>query len=229
MTPAAGPSKTPFYFKTQLTLVLLTGLKARNLVELREQLAVVSESSVYYHTHHYLEQHQLLTPEPPNDFAYWVVQVLQEDRVGEALAAIDIVRFNTLAALRQAILAELDAFLAKKPLLRESPPGEEFQFLRSVLFSLPTREQASNLSEFRECLTRVSTSSLYYHVFSGRLRRPLGVNDFSDWLTVCLGESELARRIDQLDPYTYTMEGLRRRVIELVDERLKAPTADAPA
>ena len=39
-------------------------------------------------------QHQYLSPEPPNDFAYWVSNVLQEDRLGEQLAAIDLIQFR---------------------------------------------------------------------------------------------------------------------------------------
>ncbi|HTL69897.1 MAG TPA: DUF5752 family protein, partial [Candidatus Eisenbacteria bacterium] len=101
-------AERPFYFKTQLSLVYTTGLKARNLRELKDHLEVVPESSVFYHTHHFLQQHQFLTPEPPNDFAYWVTHVLQEDRMGERLASIDTVRFNSLAALREAMLAALE-------------------------------------------------------------------------------------------------------------------------
>jgi hypothetical protein len=50
-------------------------------------------SVVFQHTHHFLVQHQELSPEPPNDFAYWVATVLQEDELGERLAAVDTVRF----------------------------------------------------------------------------------------------------------------------------------------
>ncbi|MFC1509965.1 DUF5752 family protein, partial [Candidatus Omnitrophota bacterium] len=34
-------------------------------------------------------------------------------------------------------------------------------------------------------------------------------------------EEELARKITSLDPYTYTMEALRRKLIKLTEERLK--------
>jgi hypothetical protein len=210
----------PFYFKTQLSLVMTTGLKAKNLAELRAHLATVPESSVFYHTHHFLQQHQFLTPEPPNDFAYWVTNVLQEDKIGEKLAAIDTVRFDSLGELRNAILQALDQHLARGVSMRECPEGEEFHFMRSILFDLPTPHSARNLSEFRECLKKVSIHSLYFHVFTGRLRQPVGVNDFSDWLTHEIGEEDLARQIDKLDPYTQTMEGLRQRLIHLIDRRL---------
>jgi hypothetical protein len=213
-------AEKPFLFKTQLSLVLMTGMRAKNLKEMRDHLARLPESSVYYHTHHFLQQHQFLTPEPPNDFAYWVTNVLQEDRVGEKLAAIDTVRFNSLTELREAILLALDKFLEQDKPLRECPVGEEFHFMKSVLFNLPTHYVANDLREFQECLRKVSISSLYYHIFTGRLRQPVGINDFSDWLTRSLDEKELAFKVDRLDPYTQTMEGLRQRIIQLIDKRL---------
>ena len=77
----------PFVFKTQLSLVETMGLKARDLMELCRHLKEAPGASIYYHTHHFLQQHQFLTPEPPNDFAYWVTHVLQEDLIGEKVIA----------------------------------------------------------------------------------------------------------------------------------------------
>ena len=86
----------PFEFKTQLSLVMMTGIKAADIHELKEGLLRVPESSIYYHTHHFLQQHQFLTPEPPNDFAYWVTNVLREEWLGEKLTAIDTMQYNSL-------------------------------------------------------------------------------------------------------------------------------------
>jgi hypothetical protein len=70
----------------------------------------------------------------------------------------------------------------------------------------------------------VTISSLYLHVFEARLRPPLGVNDFSLWFEKELGERALAGAMDRLDPYTQTMEGLRRRIAALVEKRLEEIT-----
>ena len=220
--------KDPFIFKTQLSLVETTGLKARDLTELSHHLKEVPEASVYYNTHHFLQQHQYLTPEPPNDFAYWVTEVLQEDRIGEKLAAIDTVRFSTLTSLREVIVGTIERYLQEKPALRTAPDGEEFYFMKCVLFNLPTSHKAHNLREFLECLEKVSIGSLYNHVFEARLRPPLGVNDFSHWLSTALNEKKLASKIEKLDPYTQTMEGLRSKIMSLAQDRLKELT-DAKA
>lgn len=218
----------PFIFKAQLSLVETTGLKARDLIELCHHLKEVPEASVYYHTHHFLQQHQYLTPEPPNDFAYWVTQVLQEDIIGEKLAAIDTVRFSSLLTLRDAIVKTIDQYLKEKRTLRTAPDGEEFYFMKCVLFNLPTSHKAHDLREFLECLEKVSIGSLYNHVFEARLRPPLGMSDFSNWLSSAIDEKKLASKIDKLDPYTQTMEGLRKKIMSLVDGRLKELT-DAKA
>ena len=214
-------SNAPFLFKSQLSLVMLTGFKARNLLELRDYLKDISELSLYYHTHHFLHQHQYLTPEPPNDFAYWVSETLQEEEMGERLAAIDTVRFSSLQDLRHAIAGSIDEYLAKKLPLREAPPGDEFYFKKSILFSLPTAYKAYDLKEFLECLKKVSTSCLYNHIFEARLRPPLGVTDFTFWLENSLSEPALAQKIQRMDPYTQTMEGLRSRLIAMIEKRLE--------
>ena len=221
-------AEKPFTFKTQLSLVETTGFKAKDLAELSRHLKEVPEASVYYHTHHFLQQHQYLTPEPPNDFAYWVTEVLQEDDMGEKLAAIDTVRFSTLSSLRDAILEKIDSYLQEKPVLRTAPSGAEFYFMKCILFNLPTSHKAFDLREFLECLEKVSIGSLYNHVFEARLRPPLGINDLSHWLSTALGEKKLASKIDKLDPYTQTMEGLRKRIMAVVKDRLEELT-DAKA
>ncbi|MFC1667306.1 DUF5752 family protein, partial [Candidatus Omnitrophota bacterium] len=72
-----------FKFYTRLHLKVLTGLKASNIKELLRLIKKVSDASIYYHTHHFLQQHQYLSPEPPNDFAYWITSALNEETLGE--------------------------------------------------------------------------------------------------------------------------------------------------
>ncbi|MBI2095818.1 MAG: hypothetical protein HYT89_06590 [Candidatus Omnitrophica bacterium] len=210
----------PFVFKSQMSLVEMTGRRAGDLAEFGLHLKEVPEASVYYHTHHFLQQHQFLVPEPPNDFAYWVASVLQEEELGERLAAIDTVQFHTLGELRGAITAAIDRHLEKQKTLRKAPPGEEFYFMKCILFTFPTTYVAYDLKEFLGCLERVSVGCLYNHIFEARLRPPLGMNDFSYWLRKSLDEEDLAKRIESLDPYTHTMDGLRKGIIRLIARRL---------
>lgn len=213
-------AKDPFRFVTQTSLVELTGLRARELYELLTNLKDVPLSVIYYHTHHFLKQHQFMSPEPPNDFAYWVTNVLLEDRLGEQLAAIDTVRFTSLQSLREAFVGVIERYLAKGRSTRVAPDGEEFHFMKARSFVLATSYTAKTLEEFAEAVQKISLNSLYHHIFEARLRLERGTNDFSKWLDSELGEAALAKTIARLDPYTLPLEALRQKIVRLVRARL---------
>jgi hypothetical protein len=82
-----------FEFKTEKHLTKLFGLEARRLSHLYNGIKTVGTSSIYYHTHRFLKQYQFLSPEPPNDFAYWIKNALNLDELSEKLSSIDIVGF----------------------------------------------------------------------------------------------------------------------------------------
>ena len=121
----------------------------------------------------------------------------------------------------------MDRFAGERKTFREAPEGEEFHFMKSIIFTAPTTYAASDLKEFLECLKRVSIGCLYNHIFEARLRPPLGRADFSHWLEHGLNEGDLARKIERLDPYTYTLEGLRKKIVHLVERRLGSGVQDA--
>jgi Family of unknown function (DUF5752) len=214
----------PFEFRTRLTLTKLTGRQASDLAGLLEHLRAVPLSVVFHHTHHFLVQHQHLNPEPPNDFAYWVTNVLQESWLGERLAAIDTVQFAHLRDLRARLVQVIESYLEQTRELRVAPAGEEFHFMDAVSFTFPTRHRASSLAEFAGQLKVVGVASIGFHLFEARLRVESDDNDFSRWLEEQLGERELADAIRRLDPYTITTEGLRQRLLGLIAKRLEAET-----
>ncbi|UCH12826.1 MAG: hypothetical protein JSW18_02490, partial [Candidatus Omnitrophota bacterium] len=63
---------------------------------------------------------------------------------------------------------------------------------------------------------KITLYSLHFHIFAARLKLEKGINDFSNWITVDLDFPELAEKIDKLDPYTYTLVGLRDKIIEMI-------------
>lgn len=221
MTAMTQHTADQFEFRSLLNLTLLTGLRARDLAELVQHMRTVPGAVIYHHTHHFLVQHQFLSPEPPNDFAYWVSNILLEERLGEELAAVDLLRFPTLRDLRNALIHVIQGFLDRSSNLRTAPHGEEFHFMQSVSYVIPTSVRATNLAEFREGLDRVSLGSIAYHMFDARLRLEKGDNDFSRWLDHSLGEKQLADAFRKVDPYTFTWDGLRRRLLGLVGQKLK--------
>jgi hypothetical protein len=218
-------AQAPFEFWTRLTLTKLTGRQASDLPGLLEHLRVVPLSVVFHHTHHFLVQHQHLNPEPPNDFAYWVTNVLQENVLGERLAAIDTVQFAKLRDLRARLVAVIESWLEQAHALRVAPPGEEFHFMDAVSFTLPTPHRARTLAELADALAVVGVRSIAFHLFEARLRVETDDNDLSRWLEGQLDERELAGAIRRLDPYTMTTEGLRQRLLALIAARLEEQRA----
>ena len=219
--PVLVKAKEPFHFYTRLNLIEFTGKKATNLLELVEIMKEVPGSVIYHHTHHYLQQHLYLSPEPPNDFAYWTTYILREEELGEGIASIDLCEFSTIRSLREKIIQTIEEYLAKNPgTLRTAPPGGEFHFFKTITFILPTPYFASDLLEFLEVLRKITIHSIYFHMFEARLRLEKGENDFSRWIEDMLGEQELAREIAKLDPYTFTMEGLRAELCTLIKNHI---------
>lgn len=210
-----------FRFYTRLHLSELTGLKAEDLKGLVSGVKSVSGSCIYHHTHRFLQQHQYLCPEPPNDFAYWVSSVLGDDELAERLASIDTIQFPTIKALREEMVSIIESHLEKNPkaVERSSLAGQEFHFIKSKSFVLPTDHVAHDLREFVEILDKISAHSIYFHMFESRLRLENGNNDFSKWLATYAKQEKLAEEISRLDPYTYTMEGLRKELIRIIKKR----------
>lgn len=208
--------KNPFYFYSCLELRESTGLKARNIHELVELIKDVPDSVIYYHTHIFLQQHQFVSPEPPNAFAYWVTNALGEDVLGERLSSIDVFRFCSIRSLRERLIKIIEDFLFNAKELRNAPHGKEFDFTKSITFILPIPYVACNLKEFVDCIAKVTIYSISFHIFDARLRLERGVNDFSNWIGTSLGYPELAKRLESFDAYNYTFEGLRNRIIDII-------------
>lgn len=215
-------AQEPFRFYTRLHLTELTGLRASNLTQLLGLLKEVPGSCIYHHTHRFLQQHQYLSPEPPNDFAYWVAEVLGDDELGEKLASIDTVQFSTIRGLRERIICSIENYLNTNLLakIRFASEEEEFYFVKSVSFVIPTNYIAHDLIEFVDLLKKITIDSIYFHIFEARLRFEKKTNDFSIWIEASTGDKKLADKISHLDPYTHTLEDLRRVLIRLIEKNI---------
>lgn len=216
-------AKTPFQFYSRLHLKELTGLRAKTLPQLLYHLKTVPGSVIYHHTHHFLQQHERVVPSVPNDFAYWAGEVLGEGRLGEKLAAVDTIGAATIRQLRENIIEVIDDALKAMPSLgiKMAPSGQEFYFMKTTSFVFRAPYEAHDLKEFADCLERVTPSTIYFHIFESRLKFDQPTNHFSTWLKDALGENDLADRVARLNPYDYSLEVLRQRLIMLVRERVK--------
>jgi len=141
-----------FRFNTKFDQTILLGKKASNVAELCHGVRTVPDASIYFHTHRFLQQHHYLSPEPPNDFAYWTTHVLNEETLGEQLSSVDIIQFHSITALRQRIGDLIDGYLQSAYRSVDAPEGQEFYFMSTQTFVLATRYEARDLAEFAEAL-----------------------------------------------------------------------------
>ncbi len=214
-------AKTPFIFYSRLSLNEFTGYKARNIYEFLECIKKVPDASIYHHTHNFLLLYHYVTPAPPSDFAYWVREVLDDEKLGEKLESIDTIEFQNISDLRESIISTIKDYIKKNPSAKLASKGREFHFIKSVTFAFPTKYVANNLMEFCDCLRNIGINSIYFHMFEARLRLAKGQNDFSHWIEDSLEEKKLAQTIGQADPYQYTLEYLRNWIIKEIEKSIE--------
>jgi len=216
-----SPSVEPFVFYTERRLVALTGYRARNLSELLDHLRKVSGSSVFYHTHYLYLIHHFEKPRFYNEFAEWVSEALQEERLAEQLAAIDLLSITSVRELREALIAPTETHMeAVTRAQRDCPEGDEFHFCEAKSFIMPTGLVAHDVPEFFEQVACVTNSCLHFHFFEARLRLGRSTNDFSQWMQAA-GEPRLARAIDRLHPYDMTLDELKHKIVRIGRRRLR--------
>ncbi len=212
----------PFQFVTGTYLTRIGNQSAKNLGELSAGLEVCSDESVFYHTFQSLERHHFLTEGFSNDFAQWVLAALNRAELAEWLTALDIRSYVALSDLRADLLKIIEDFCTANPRDVEKPAFEPFYFLESVEVTVPLTWQARTLEEFREALGRLSNASFHFHFLISRLRLQLQTNDFSLWFSKELGLDDLARRTNQIDIYTNTLDSARAKLFQFIDRELAA-------
>jgi len=212
----------PFQFYTEMCLIQMTGERAINLAGLLERLKEVSGSVIYCHTFQTMLLHHFITTGFRNDFAIWVEDALGDNELAERLSSIDLIEYTTIRSYREKMIGIIEDHLKKNPSAtkRTVREGREFSFCSSLSFVIPSNREAHSLENFANHLRRCSTNSMFFHFIEARLRVGMPVNDFSVWLAGSMGMDKLAERINNLNPYSRTMDGLRERILELVEIEL---------
>jgi len=213
--------KNVFRFYECFALTTLTGRRAANIVEFVEILKSASPEAIFHHMHQYFLKPHAVEPEFPNDFAVWVSESLGEPLLAEALANVNPFEFTNIEDLRAELLRIIEEYLTKYPPPRPVLPGREFMFNEGITIVIPTGiESGPLLHEFAAKLKEVDYSSIYFHFYESRLRFGRPVDDFSEFLSTSLERPGIAARIKSLDPYMYSTEVLRAKIIGLIEEGL---------
>ncbi|HEY7405519.1 MAG TPA: DUF5752 family protein [Candidatus Angelobacter sp.] len=220
--PATRPrwARSPFYFNSASHLLRISREKATNLQELVDALRSCSESSIFQHTFQTLEEHHFINKGFSNDFSHWAFAACNEVELAERLSAIDIREFTSIATLRERLLHIIETYLQKNPRAATRVAMEPFYVMASDLVVVPTPYVARNLEEFAGGLRQVSVHAIYYHFIDARLRLKLNTNDFSVWLEQEMDMAQAADRIDRIDIYTSSLEGVRRSILRVIEAEI---------
>lgn len=209
-----------FQFCSSASLEKLTGRKAHNLDELLELLKTCSSSSIFYHTFSAFRKLREVQTPYTNDFAVWIARHLNEDALAEKLLAIDLAEYDTIENLRSRIVELLEGYRSENSALFERRAAEPFYLYSLVRFVYLTDKFAYNLHTFRQLLDTISIDSIYYHFIESRLQTQLRTDDFSRWMEETADHKELAERIRNIDINIHTLEELRVRIGQIIDEYL---------
>ncbi len=212
-------SISSFEFRECISIVKSTGRKAKNLRELRDLIAIISDESIYHHTYQYHSRRQIL--EYNSDFAHWAGEGLEESVLSEYFSNIDPFLFRDIGELRKALLKVVDDYLQRFPEPREAMPGNEFCFKETIILVFPAGLRANNLAEFLIAIKYIDPPSIYYHFYEARVPPGSGIDDFSKWVEDGLGRKDLAAKIRNIDPLMHTLEGIREHLAEMVEEEVK--------
>jgi len=218
---ASRRAATPFEFKSATHLLFIEKESACNVADLARSLRTCPEESIFQHTFRTLEEHHFIKEGFSNDFAHWAYVELGEVGLGESLASLDVREFTSLGTLRSRLIEIVENYGEQHPKSRAREASAPFYFCSSRTIVLPPQRQASTLPEFIEGLKAVSLHSIHYHFIEARLRRKLESNDFSIWLKRDLGISNEAGLLDQIDIYTSTLEGVRRKIIQILQRAVQ--------
>jgi hypothetical protein len=220
--PSVHPrwARAPFYFNSAAHLLRISRDKATNLQELLDDLRTCSDACIFQHTFQTLEEHHFIREGFSNDFSHWAFSACNEIELAERLAALDVREFTSIADLRQQLVRLLEDYLRKSPRAATRAASEPFYLMAAEVVVVPTPYVARNLEEFADGLRKVSIHGIYYHFIDARLRLKLNNNDFSVWLEQELDMGQAADRLNRIDIYTSTLEGVRRSILKVIDTEI---------
>jgi len=210
-------ARSPFYFNSAAHLLQIGREKATSLRELLEAVKTCSDASIFQHTFQTLEEHHFIKEGFSNDFAHWAFAACNEVELAERLSGLDVRTFTSIQVLRERLVQVMETYLERNPKAATRVAMEPFYMMAADLVVIPTPYVARNLQEFADGLRQVSIHSIYYHFIDARLRLKLNTNDFSAWLEQELDSPQAADRLNQIDIYTSTLEGVRRSILKVIE------------
>jgi hypothetical protein len=211
-----------FEVKDCALVAIATGTRARNLLELRDEIRTIDPDSVYFHFWGGLLRPTFDDPRFHNGFAIWADHALRNTALAERLSAIDPSDFEDMEQLRTRLVEVIDEDLAETGVVPSAPDGAAFDFIRSQIVIFDTGRRVVNTADLPDAVARMSRSSVFYHFIDARRRTPGSVDDFTTWLSDIEWPrfAELCTRLAGIDPFYGTLVETRTAVTDTLREFL---------
>ncbi|MBU1061555.1 MAG: hypothetical protein KJ952_02390 [Candidatus Omnitrophica bacterium] len=209
-----------FSFMGCIEIKELLGKKADDEMQLLEFIEEVPADSIYYHTHSCFLRHYYIAGTYTNDFANWVAIQVRDRVLGEKLASVTPSGNKNIDDVRFELIDIIDRHISSIETVPSVSYGQPFFFMQSEIIEIPTGITANNLAEFKNALEIVDASAIYNHIFEAKLRDNRGRSDFAIWIEEVLNMKELAEKIEVIDSYMYSLEGLRKRLLDICSGRI---------
>ena len=212
----------PFAVKDCTLLAIATGVKAQNLLELRNRLETISTDCIYYHFWGGLLHSKFDNPEYQNDFASWAHTGLHDGGLAERLGIIDPTDCDDLEDLRHELLDVIDERLDETEMVPWAKLGYHFHFIHSQIVVVDTLKRIYRPEELRVLIPHLSTSSIFYHFIDARRRSQRAVDDFSLWLESANGKyGNTIQELKSIDPYFSSLVELRAQIAAVFTEHMQ--------
>ncbi len=113
-----------------------------------------------------------------------------------------------------------------------SVKDKSFYFMDMVNVIKHTGIKARTLSELRDGIANISSTSLFHHTcqffIKGNIQEH--TNDFAQWVSTYLGESPLAEQLSNIDAYSFTSKTtMRKHFLDVIDKYMEEITEPRPA
>jgi hypothetical protein len=213
-----------FEVKDCALVAIATGRRARNLLELRDEIRTIDAASIYFHFWGSLLRPTFDDPRFHNGFAIWADHALHNTALAERLSVIDPTYFEDMERLRARVITVIDQDLTRTGVVPSAPEGAEFDFIRSQIVIFDTCRRLTDPADLPEAVAAMSRTSVFYHFIDARRRTPDSVDDFSTWLSDIdrTGYAELCTRLEGIDPFYGSLEETRTALREVLTAFLGA-------
>lgn len=206
----------PFFVKDCALAVISTGEAAGSLVELKEVLARIPTSSIYFHFWGRHFRSSFASPELHNDFARWAYLQLHDRILAERLGIVDPTDYTDLEGLRRALSEVIEQRLEEIEHIWGTNRENKFHFLRSEIVVYATETVIGHPVDLKTILPTLTPTSIFYHFIDARRRTPNETDDFSFWLTEQGIDGEIMAKIQHIDPYFLTLTEQRQKLTEIM-------------